>query len=275
MGVEVRVSAISFKGRTAPVTVLRVHENNQQRVEKELADFLASSPEFFKNSLLMLDFSDLDQEESFIDIEPLIHCLRSHGVVPALVGGGTPDQREQALRLHLGWNTNSTKPATPKKKSGLASGSERVYVSLPTLVVKQTVRSGQKIYAKAQDLIVYGAVNPGAEIYADGNIHVYGALRGRALAGGHKNTNARLFCLRLEAELISVAGIYITNEDMDESLLGKTAQAYLADDKLRIEPLESATARRQEQGAVNGQQELVSRAVQEAGSSKGVGYWAR
>lgn len=258
------------------MTVLRVQENDQERVEKELAAFLAASPEYFKNSVLMLDFDGLDQKEKSIDIEPIVACLRSYGVVPALVGGGTADQQKQARCLHLGWHSKNAKQTPAVKKKGtLAPGSERVYVSLPTLVVNQTIRSGQKVYAKSKDLIVYGAVNPGAEIYADGNIHVYGPLRGRALAGGKKNSNARLFCLRLEAELISVAGVYITNEDMDETLLGKTAQAYLCEDTLRIELLENTSLRKQEQSKANGQQELVTRAVQEAGSSKGVAFWAR
>lgn len=262
-------------GRTAPLTVLRVQENDQQRVEKELAAFLTTSPDYFKNSLLMLDLSRLDQSESSINLEPLVSCLRSYGVVPVLVGGGTQEQRDQAQRLHLGWSAAGAKTAAAvKKKSALAPKPERVYVSLPTLVVNQTVRSGQKIYARAKDLIVYGAVNPGAEIYADGNIHVYGPLRGRALAGGKKNTNARLFCLRLEAELLSVAGIYITNEDMDETLLGKTVQAYLSEEKLRIESLENAVGQ-QDKSTTNGHHEMVSRAVQQAGSSKGVGFWAR
>ncbi len=270
------MGAISFKGLTAPLTVLRVQENDQQRVEKELSVFLAASPDYFKNSLLMLDFEGLDQKDSSLDIEPLVHCLRAHGAVPTLVKGGTPVQRIVAERLHLGWHRKGAASApSPKKKTQVASASERVYVSLPTMVVCETVRSGQKIYARAKDLIVYGAVNPGAEIYADGNIHVYGALRGRALAGGQKNTNARLFCLRMEAELIAVAGIYIINEDMDETLQGKTVQAYLAGEKLRIEPLKNPAVRKQEISAANGQQDAGAPTVQSSESSKGAAFWAR
>ncbi len=269
------MSAISFKGLTAPLTVMRVQENDQQRVEKELSSFLAASPDYFKNSLLMLDFDGLDQTDASVDIEPLVLCLRAHGVVPALIRGATVDQQKTAERLHLGCHTGSAQNPAQKKKSRVASAPERVYVSLPTMVVSQTVRSGQKIYARAKDLIVYGAVNPGAEVYADGNIHVYGALRGRAMAGGQKNTNARLFCLKMEAELIAVAGIYIINEDMDESLQGKTVQAYLAEDKLRIEPLENPAVQKQELNIVKGPQDAGNRTVQTPESSKGAAFWAR
>jgi septum site-determining protein MinC len=106
-----------------------------------------------------------------------------------------------------------------------------------TKVITTPVRSGQQIYAAGGDLVVLAAVSAGAELLADGNIHVYGALRGRALAGVKGNTEARIFCQSLEAELISIAGYFKLNEDLRETQWKQSVQAYLTDETLNIEPL--------------------------------------
>lgn len=107
----------------------------------------------------------------------------------------------------------------------------------PTLVIDRPLRSGQRIYAKG-DLVVLGAVSNGAEVIAEGNIHIYAPLRGRALAGVHGNHDARIFCTSLEAELISIAGIYRTAEvPLAAEVKGKPAQIRLDEERLLIEPL--------------------------------------
>ncbi|QNB12006.1 septum site-determining protein MinC [Paraburkholderia tropica] len=107
----------------------------------------------------------------------------------------------------------------------------------PTLVVDRPLRSGQRVYAKG-DLVVLGMVSNGAEVIAEGNIHIYAPLRGRALAGVHGNHDARIFCTSLEAELISIAGIYRTTEvPLADDVRGKPAQIRLDEEKLLIEPL--------------------------------------
>ncbi|NIE67600.1 septum site-determining protein MinC [Burkholderia sp. Ax-1719] len=106
-----------------------------------------------------------------------------------------------------------------------------------TLVVDRPLRSGQRVYAKG-DLVVLGMVSNGAEVIAEGNIHIYAPLRGRALAGVHGNHDARIFCTSLEAELISIAGIYRTTEvPLSDDVRGKPAQIRLDEEKLLIEPL--------------------------------------
>lgn len=105
------------------------------------------------------------------------------------------------------------------------------------MLVTQPVRSGQRLYASGSDLVVLSSISPGAELLADGHIHVYGALRGRALAGVAGNANVRIFCHSLEAELISIAGYWRVREDMPEALIGKPAQIALDGDRLTIEPL--------------------------------------
>jgi septum site-determining protein MinC len=110
--------------------------------------------------------------------------------------------------------------------------------SVPTLVIDKPLRSGQQVYARGADLVVLAAVNAGAEVLADGNIHVYGPLRGRAIAGVRGNTHARIFSTCLEAELISIAGTYRTSEvPLPADVLGKPAQVRMVDDKLLMEPL--------------------------------------
>ncbi|HAG30490.1 MAG TPA: septum site-determining protein MinC, partial [Alteromonas macleodii] len=99
------------------------------------------------------------------------------------------------------------------------------------------VRSGQQVYAEGGDLVVTASVSEGAELLADGNIHVYGTLRGRALAGVKGNTGARVFCQSLDAELISIAGQFIMHETVKGECWKKPAQVYLEDETLRIEPL--------------------------------------
>ncbi|WP_233863993.1 septum site-determining protein MinC [Paraburkholderia adhaesiva] len=107
----------------------------------------------------------------------------------------------------------------------------------PALVIDRPLRSGQRIYAKG-DLVVLGLVSNGAEVIAEGNIHIYAPLRGRALAGVHGNHDARIFCTCLEAELISIAGIYRTTEvPLTADVAGKPVQIRLDDEKLLIEPL--------------------------------------
>lgn len=105
------------------------------------------------------------------------------------------------------------------------------------MLVEKPVRSGQQIYAKGRDLIVLAPVGPGAEVIADGNVHIYAPLRGRALAGVMGNENARIFCKELRADLISVAGFYQVSEDLPEDLLGRQVQVRLVGHQLLVEAI--------------------------------------
>lgn len=106
-----------------------------------------------------------------------------------------------------------------------------------TLIIRQPIRSGQKVYAQGGDLIVLAPVSNGAEILADGHIHVYGSLRGRALAGVQGMEDARIFCSDLQADLVAIAGFYLTNEDLPEAQRNNAVQIYLHQEQLRIESL--------------------------------------
>ena len=116
--------------------------------------------------------------------------------------------------------------------------------STPTMVIESPIRGGQRIYARGGDLVLMGAVNPGAEVIADGSIHVYAPLRGRALAGASGNAEARIFSLAMEAELVSIAGVYRTFDDgWPKNLSKKAAQVSLVNDKLEIVPIAPVSAK--------------------------------
>jgi septum site-determining protein MinC len=128
-------------------------------------------------------------------------------------------------------------PASTTADAALAAEPVRLATSSQTMVVDKPLRSGQRIYAKG-DLVVLGLVSNGAEVIAEGNIHIYAPLRGRALAGVQGNHDARIFCTCLEPELISIAGIYRTTENpLPSDVLGKPVQIWLEEEKLMIEPL--------------------------------------
>jgi septum site-determining protein MinC len=105
------------------------------------------------------------------------------------------------------------------------------------MVVSQPVRSGQVVYAQNADLVVLAPVNPGAQVIADGHIHIYAPLRGRAVAGMQGLLGARIFCQRLEAELVAISGAYIMAEDIPQDRRGRPAQIYLEGGECRIAPL--------------------------------------
>ncbi len=135
-------------------------------------------------------------------------------------------------------------PATPTAPAASENGASRLAPApragavhrLP-LVIREPVRSGQIVYAEKNDLIVLGPVNPGAQLIADGNIHVYSRLRGRAVAGAHGATDARIYCQRLEAELIGIDSAYLTTDDIPQERWGKTAEVLLQFGRCVVRPL--------------------------------------
>jgi len=151
------------------------------------------------------------------------------------------ESSKQATALVGGYSSEKSNKGSSKDTleslTELASAKQVEVVIKEPMLVKRPVRSGQQLYARDTDLIVMGQVGPGAEVVADHNIHVYGPLRGRALCGVSGNTDTRIFCQSLEAELVSVAGNYQVLESIPEELRGKPAQIWLDKGKLKIEPL--------------------------------------
>ncbi|KZS00977.1 Uncharacterized protein APZ42_002511 [Daphnia magna] len=180
--------------------------------------------------------------------------LRGHRMSPVAVYGATPAELEQALALGLAEAPEPEAQAAPRWRAVDAAPVVQEVIrevvrevvrevpvpaeSVPTLVIDKPLRSGQRIYAKGGDLVVLALVNHGAEVIADGHIHVYAPLRGKAIAGARGNTEARIFAASMEAELISIAGIYRTTENpLPDTVQGKPAQIRLEGEKLVMEAL--------------------------------------
>jgi septum site-determining protein MinC len=192
---------------------------------------------------VVIDLEALPHSDGVVDFALLVGLLRGYGMVPVGVRGATAAQNEAAEAMELailaGPKPGTPKPAgKPAARPGPASSQVggAVASQVGSKLVTRPVRSGQRVYAAGGDLIVCAQVSPGAELLADGNIHVYGALRGRALAGVKGDRESRIFCHNLQAELVSVAGHYKLSENLQVHA-GKAVQIYLVERTLNIEPI--------------------------------------
>ncbi len=209
----------------------------------------SESHDFFDHDALVVDFSSLDTNTPVTNLVPLLKVLRTCNLVPVAVRGASAQWTASALEVGLveaPLEVHRPRPATEPLRAQpvIKEVVQEVIREVPgpvTMVVDKPLRSGQKIYARGADLVVLAMVNQGAEVVADGNIHVYAPLRGKAMAGARGNTNARIFSLCLEPELISIAGVYRTSENpLAADVQGKAAQVRLSNDgqdKLIIEAL--------------------------------------
>lgn len=223
-------SAIELRSGSVTVPVLRLLAMDIDAVAEQLAQKIDQAPEFFRNAPLLLELNGAAGE---LDFPALLSKLRALGVQPIGVRGGSDDlyALARASGLTVLGEVRSEPPPEPAREQAVQ------YVDMHSRLVTQPVRSGQRVYAQGGDLIVLATVSVGAELIADGNIHVYGSLRGRALAGVKGDTECRIFCTDFQAELVSVAGNYRLSESLDDDVRGKSVQIYLKGDSLKIEPL--------------------------------------
>lgn len=238
--------SLEFKSSTFSVPVLVLASNNVDDIEQQLKDKVSLAPEFFRNSPLVFDLEELNKHDLDIDIDQLTKIIRSLNLLPIGIRGGNTKQNKRALALGIPVHSGHTGAAPVKPKAPVRPKNEEpvaVVAAAPkpeqqteivsSTLITQPIRSGQRIYAKG-DLIILAQVSAGAEILAEGNIHVYGSLRGRALAGVQGNTEARIFCSDLQAELISIAGTYKLSEDLNETAHTNPVQIYLQNNTLII-----------------------------------------
>ena len=238
---------LEFKSTSFSSPVLVVFSTEINQIELQLNEKIAQAPEFFKNSPLLIDLKNCNNEEQGIDLTALIKCLRGKKIFPIGISGGNDEQNKQAIKCHIPTHTlratNSINDSSPKKvilENNEASVDkpppEPITPSVVNMLISHPVRSGQRIYAKG-DLTILSHVSAGAEIMAEGNIHVYGALRGRALAGVQGDINSRIFCSDLQAELISIAGHYKISEELEETEHPMPTQVFLQNKALIIKKL--------------------------------------
>ena len=277
--IDKKKQLIEFKGTTMPVVTVSLR-SLQAEALGAAAKALFGDDQFFDGDAALLDLSHLDDEQS-TGWSSVKKVFETHGLHVIGVRGGSDELRQSAAAAGLpGFAAseraprtapvvkateppppeNAPQPTTPPTQMAidLAPPPAAVEIapppppaSVPTLVIDRPLRSGQQVYARGGDLVVLAAVNAGAEVIADGSIHIYAPLRGRALAGASGATGARIFTTRFEAELVSIAGIYRTFEaGVPGDLAGKPAQVQLTDspDKkpgeasntLAIEPLQTS-----------------------------------
>jgi septum site-determining protein MinC len=231
--------ALEFKSSTFSVPVLVISSNDLIVIEQQLQAKIKLAPEFFKNSPLVLDVQELNKHNIEVDIAAVIGVIRKLGLLPIGIRGGDAQQNDRAIGLGIpvhSIHTSSITADTKRPKTPTPEPETKDLLQTGTTVITQPIRSGQRVYA-AGDLIIIAQVSAGTEILAEGNIHVYGSLRGRALAGVQGNTEARIFCNDLQAELISIAGNYKISEDLNENVRNKPVQIYLDKQTLIIKDI--------------------------------------
>jgi septum site-determining protein MinC len=240
-------ATFEIKSANLPLVSLLLKSSDLGALAAELNARFAGSPDFFDNDPLVLDLSPLQaQPDTPIDIAALITLLRGYRVLPVAARGGHPLQMQAALAAGLAAAPEAVaaplalvrkEPAAPQPQASAAA--EPTLTS--ALVIDRPLRSGQQIYARGRDLVVLSMVNAGAEVVADGHIHVYAPLRGKAIAGARGYTQARILSLCLEPELVSIAGVYRTSEvPLSADVLSKPTQVRLvggAEGKLVMEPI--------------------------------------
>lgn len=226
---------IELRSGTLTIPVLRLRTHDVVIAVAELATKVQQSPEFFRHAPLMVELSEIQGHA--LDFAALVQGVRDLDLVPVGVRAGDEIQHQAALTAGLVVFAEGRDTASPSESRKPPTVETRVqYVEMQSLVIDRPVRSGQRIYAQGGDLIVLAPVSSGAEIMADGHIHVYSTLRGRALAGVRGDLTCRIFCHDLQADLVSIAGHYRISEHLDEKMRGKSVQVYLKGESLIIEP---------------------------------------
>lgn len=227
-------SALEFKGNMLTVMMLHVYETDTSKLERQLIQKVAQAPGMFDSAPVIVELKAIKDAATALDIHFLVDLLKRHRLIPVGVRGGNDAQHAQALAAGL-----SVLPAMKNERPSRASKSTQSSdePAVPeTKVIISPVRSGQQVVADKGSLVILSMVSAGAEVLAAGDIHVYGALRGRALAGFAGNNKARIFCHQFDAELVAIAGHYQVNEDFDNEVRKQTVQVYLEEDILHIKP---------------------------------------
>ena len=232
---------ITFEIKSAnfPLVALLLKSTDLAALAREMTLRFGDIPDFFDQDALVIDLSPLQTSLQAgppdIDFPALIALLYSYQLVPIAAKGGSPTQMAAAQQAGLVPGNDAhlltPKPAKASMADQPAEQPAQLHAApLGALVIDKPLRSGQQVYARGRDLVVLAMVNAGAEVIADGHVHVYAPLRGRAIAGARGNTEARIFALALEAELLSIAGIYRTSENpLPPEVIGHATQVRLVE----------------------------------------------
>ncbi len=229
--------AFKLKGRLYTLTVLQLLETDSDLFAQQLADVVAKAPRLFESTPVVLDCSGIPPEQLGMrqfDLQVFCKCMRERGLMPVAIQGGNALlntlAQTQGLAI-LNGSSSQDKPLVDEPAAPAQPAPE----TIKTRLLTTPVRSGQQVVSMGGDLVVTASVSHGAELLAEGNIHVYGALRGRALAGIAGDKQVRIFCQSLDAELVSIAGFYRLRDAIEP--MSSPCQIFIQDDRIQIEPL--------------------------------------
>ncbi len=225
-------AAFQFKGGALTVTTLELFTSDVLLIADELNQQTRRAPAFFSQTPVVLAFDKLEQDET-VALDLIVATCKQAGLIPIAVRCSQDAIKQSARALGLGWFP----PQSEKRLREINEQAEQQVIAArkPTMVIRNTVRSGQQLYAKETDLVVMGAVNEGAEVIADGNVYVWGALRGRGIAGAQGDQSTRIFCQQFKAELVSIGGIFQTFESYDwPEVAERPIEIYLEDERLIV-----------------------------------------
>lgn len=224
-----------LKGNLFTLSVLHLYQNDIQTLSQQLDEKISQATKFFYGAPIVINLQTIkDQTINFAQLKQTLSALHLN---PVGVCNGSDEQnsaaKEQGLSVLTYSNDVKRQPQQASPVAETASIIEKE-VFVPAQVIQGAVRSGQQIYAKGRDLIVLGSVSNGAEVIADGHIHIYGVLRGRALAGATGNTQVQIFCQKLEAELVSIGGNYRVSDSLQNERWGQDAVIQYKNESLEI-----------------------------------------
>ncbi|WP_395827636.1 septum site-determining protein MinC [Collimonas sp.] len=237
---------IEIKIATVVAVSAILHDADPMNLEAALQEMTGGVADFFDNEFAVIDVSGLPPDHASIDWPQLIGLLKKYQLNAVAVRNAPADMEAAIIASGLSIDNVSAARQEPAAESAApapapAPAAVAQKVSSGTMIVDTQIRAGQRIYARDADLVITATVNNGAEIIADGSIHVYAPLRGRALAGASGNTSARIFAASMEAELVSIAGIYRTFENgLPPEQKGQPAQIRLSGDRIDVISLNSA-----------------------------------
>ena len=241
-----RQEAFDLKGTMASFTVLRLRSTDVELCERQLRIKTAQLPSLFLDAPVLVDLGALGDEAGALPVAELVRAMRACRLMP-VAAANVPDGLRGAVsdaglglwRAPLGGRARPALDAdveTPAPEPAPAGLAIRAPFTGPVVVTKP-VRGGQVIHARDNDMVVLAPVNPGAQVIADGHLHIYAPLRGRAVAGAAGLPGARIFCQKLEAELVAVSGAYVMADEIPPGLRGRAVQIFLEDEACRIQPL--------------------------------------
>ncbi len=248
-----KTTAVDIKGSILTVFVLQINSTDLSALTTQITEKITRGNVFMVNAPVLVDLSTLTEEQQpELNLAELLKLLRELGVVPVAVRGAVPVLADQAVGHGVGILSTAKVPRDqdPDSEVKESCAAEKAEVqekkaSAPvtepgggykTKIITQPVRSGQRVFSPG-DLIILSSVNAGAEVLARGNIHVYGALRGRAMAGIEGDEDVRIFCMQCNPELIAVAGDYMVNESLDRNVINQSVMVTRDADGLIFSPL--------------------------------------